>query len=120
MSNRIHIAEFKNGVPALAVTDYAAFRTVEPYDGSHVEPARAIKVAERWYALSPDCPDDGYAEWSAVPTAEESAVDAAITTARAALTAEQLEAVGLAEMKTRSERIAQKLADDAAAEAAKA
>lgn len=112
----IETAKFEDGRATVVITDAAEFQRIEPGSFGR-NTRRAVEVGGRFYLLAPDCPDDGLAVWSADGSDEEASKDAAIVAARARLTAEQLAAVGLADAKTRSEKVAQKLADDAEAEA---
>lgn len=109
----ITTASFEDGRPIQVVLDWSAFQTAE-LPGFGRNERRAVEVDGRYYLLAHDCPNDGLGVWTAAGSPEEAAKDAAIIAARAALDPEQLAAVGLAGVKTRAEKIAQKIADDAA------
>lgn len=115
---KIQIVKFDDARQTAVIlpADAGEFERVEPLPYHKEAGRRAVEISGRHFLLAPDCPDDGLAVWSAEPTADEAAKDAAILVARAALAPAQLAAVGLADAKTRSERVAQKIADDAEAE----
>jgi hypothetical protein len=111
----MNIVTFSDGRPAVAVLDsqWAEFQSVE-YGAYTPSIAKTVDAPDgRVYALAESCPINGYPVWVSAGSPEEQAKDAAL----AALAPEVRTALGLDAVKTRSERIAQKQADDAEANA---
>lgn len=117
---KIQTAKFHDGrAPVVIVPEVQdVFQDREPAGYSREE-RRAVLLSGRYYLLAPDCPDGGVGDW-VEHSPEEQAKDASLLSVRAVLSEEQLAAVGLADVQTKPERVAERLEAQATAAEAKA
>lgn len=122
------LAKFRTGAPGRIVldADRLEFDRVEPYADYTLNFLRAVESDGHWFTLSADCPDDGYTIWadddvSPDEAAKESLLTKLTVDERRALANMQglkgADALAIVNFTTRADRKAQKIIDDAEAEA---